>query len=98
MKRNSLLVLTLGSLCAAVAALAVGKITAVGAAPAGAATAVVSRVIKRNFPECKRVSDAVRVRDGTGYMVFTLFNAKRGEFHEVALNCIAATQLLNVSC
>lgn len=78
----------------------------VGAAPKGDPTAVASRIIKDNFPACKRVSRAVRAADGsirarcdrTDYLVFTLFNTKEGKMHEVALNCTAAKRLLNVSC
>lgn len=79
---------------------------AAGAAPKGDATAVASRIIKYNFPSCKRVSNAIRVSDGsiratcdgTDYLVFTLFDAKAGEILEVAMNCKAAKDLLNVSC
>lgn len=78
---------------------------AVGAAPKGDATAVASKIIKYNFPECKRVSDAVRASDGsirarcdgTSYLVFTMFNAKEGKVLELAMNCSAAKSL-GVSC
>ena len=78
----------------------------VGAAPNGDPTAVASRIIKYNFPECKRVSNASRspdgsIRancDGTDYLVFTMFNPKEGKLLELALNCTAAKSLLNVSC
>ena len=77
----------------------------VGAAPKGDATAVASRIIKHNFPSCKRVTGAARqsegsIRaacDGTQYLVFTVFNAKEGKLIEIALNCTAARKL-NVSC
>lgn len=78
----------------------------VGAAPQGNASAVASRIIKYNFPGCKRVAGAQRLSDGsirascdgTDYRVFTIFNAKEGKTIEVALNCTAAQRLLNVSC
>ena len=78
----------------------------VGAAPKGDATAVASRIIKDNWPACKRVSGAVRrpdgsIRakcDGTDYLVFTVFNPKEGKLLELAMNCTAAKQLMNVSC
>lgn len=79
---------------------------AVGAAPAGDATAIAARIIKYNFPTCKRVSSATRVADGSirakcdgkDYLVFTMFNPKEGKTLELALNCTAAKSLLNVSC
>ncbi len=79
---------------------------AVGAAPKGDPATVASRIIKYNFPECKRVSNASRspdgsIRakcDGTDYLVFTMFNPKEGKLLELALNCTAAKSLLNVSC
>lgn len=78
----------------------------VGAAPKGDATVVASRIIKYNFPNCKKVTGARRgadgsIRatcDGTGYLVFTVFNAKEGKTLELAMNCAAAKNLLNVSC
>lgn len=78
----------------------------VGAAPKGDATAVSSRIIKYNFPTCKRVSNAVRLGDGSiratcdgvDYRVFTVYSAKEGKMIEVALNCVAAKQHLGVSC
>jgi hypothetical protein len=78
----------------------------VGAAPIGDAKAVASRIIKYNFPECKRVTTATRAQDGSirascdriNYLVFTVFNAKEGKTIEVAMNCSAAKQLLNISC
>jgi hypothetical protein len=78
----------------------------VGAAPKGDPKNVASRIIKENFPECRRVTKATRSSDGairaqcdaTDYLVFTLFDAKAGKAHEVALNCTAAKRLLNVSC
>lgn len=77
-----------------------------GAAPKGDAISVASRVIKDNFSECRRITRASRAADGairarcdsTDYLVFTLFNPKAGKVHEVALNCTAAKQLLNISC
>lgn len=78
---------------------------AVGAAPPGDATAVASRIIKYNFPQCRRVSGAtrspdgaIRARcDGADYLVFTVFNAKEGRVIELALNCTAARQM-NINC
>lgn len=79
---------------------------AVGAAPSGDATKVASRIIKHNFPSCKKVSSATRTGDGSiratcdgiSYLVFTVFNSDKGQVMEVALNCVAAKTLLNVSC
>lgn len=78
---------------------------AVGAAPKGDATGVASRIIKYNFPSCKRVTAAVRqadgsiraVCDGTQYLVFTVFNAKEGKVIELALNCTAARKM-DINC
>lgn len=79
---------------------------AVGAAPKGDPAVVASKIIKYNFPECKRVSNATRNPDGSirakcdgiNYLVFTVFNTKEGKTLEVALNCTAAKNLLNVTC
>jgi hypothetical protein len=79
---------------------------AVGAAPKGDATTVASRIIKHNFPHCKKVSGAARAADGsirarcdgTQYLVFSVFEASAGRMHEVALNCDAARKLLNRPC
>lgn len=79
---------------------------AVGAAPQGDATTVASRIIKYNFPNCKRVTSAQRQNDGsirarcddTNYLVFTMFNPKEGRAVELALNCKAAKQYLNIDC
>ena len=78
----------------------------IGPAPAGDSAIVASRVIKYNFPTCKRVSGSTRISDGsirakcdgTSYMVFTMFNANSGKTIELALNCEAAKSRLNVSC
>lgn len=78
----------------------------VGAAPKGDATEVATRIIQYNFPECKHVTTAIRLQDGSihatcdaiDYLVFTVFNAKEGKIIEVAMNCSAAKQLLNISC
>ena len=78
---------------------------AVGAAPKGDVTAVASRIIKYNFPICRKVSGAVRQADGsirascdgTQYLVFTMFNAKEGKLSELAMNCTAAKKL-GVNC
>lgn len=85
---------------------AIAASPAVGVVPKGDAIAVSSRIIKYNFPTCKRVTSAVRAPDGsirarcdgTDYFVFTVFNAKEGKTIEVALNCTAAKNLLNESC
>jgi hypothetical protein len=79
---------------------------AVGAAPKGEPRIVASRIIKYNFPACKRVVNATRMPDGSiraqcdgvDYLVFTVFNAKEGKMLELALNCDAAKRLLDVSC
>lgn len=78
----------------------------IGAAPKGDAKTVASRIIKYNFPTCKRVADARRMPDGsirakcdsTNYLVFTMFNAREGKTIELAMNCTAAKSLLNISC
>ncbi len=78
----------------------------VGAAPEGDATEVASRIIQYNFPECNHVTTAIRVQDGSihatcdniDYIVFTVFDAKKGKTIELALNCSAAKKLLNISC
>jgi hypothetical protein len=82
-----------------------GQVSA-GAAPQGDATKVASRIIKYNFPSCKRVSGAVRLRDGsiravcdgTSYRVFTVYSAQQGQMLELAMNCEASKRLLNVDC
>ena len=79
---------------------------AVGAAPKGDPVKVASKIIKYNFPSCKRVSQASRspdgsIRakcDGTDYLVFTVFNAKEGKTLEIAMNCTVAKDMLKVSC
>lgn len=79
---------------------------AVGAAPKGDAAEVANKIIKRNFPACKKVVRASRRPDGSisascdgmEYLVFTVFNPKEGRTIELALNCSAAKQHLNVSC
>lgn len=79
---------------------------AVGAAPKGNAMAVASRIIKDNFPSCRRVTDANRLADGsivarcdgTLYRVFTVFNPKEGKAMEIAMNCTAAKSALNIDC
>jgi len=78
----------------------------VGAAPEGNAMDVASRIIQYNFPKCKHVTAAIRVQDGSihatcdniNYIVFTVFDAKKGKTIELALNCSAAKELLNISC
>ena len=106
MKRKSIWGSLVGLILVVAAPITTGGSTAVGAAPKGDATAVASRIIKYNFPKCRHVSSAVRAPDGsirarcdgTDYIVFTLFNAKEGKLHELALNCAASKKLLDVSC
>ncbi len=79
---------------------------AVGAAPKGDAKIIATRIIKYNFPKCKRITSAVRLADGsirancdgTDYLVFTVYSAKEGKMLEVAMNCTAAKRLLNIDC
>jgi hypothetical protein len=102
MKSHFFILTVAGSLLAAVVQ-AAG--IAVGAAPKGDAGAVASRIIKYNFPSCKRVAGAVRqpdgsIRaacDGTQYLVFTVFNSKEGKVIELALNCTAARKM-DIKC
>lgn len=78
----------------------------VRAAPKGEATSVASKIIKYNFPSCKKVRDATRRSDGSikarcggnEYLVFTVFNPKEGRNVELAMNCSAAKQHLNITC
>lgn len=89
-----------------VASSVVAGIPPVGAAPKGDPKVIASRIIKYNFPECRNISRATRMQDGSirancdsvDYMVFTVFNAKEGRTLEIALNCTAAKALLKVSC
>jgi hypothetical protein len=93
------------SLFAITAAASAAPIT-VGAAPAGDAPAVASRIIKANHPSCTRIKAAKRRLDGaiaatcngSDFLVFTMFSPKEGRAVELAMNCTAAKQLLNVSC
>lgn len=79
---------------------------AVGAAPMGDASSVAIKIIKHNFPACKKVEGATRRSDGSikarcngaDLLVFTVFNPKEGRTVELALNCSAAKQHLNISC
>jgi len=78
---------------------------ATGAAPKGDAQKVAGRIIKKNFPECRRVTKATRLNDGSiqarcdgiDYHVFTVYNPEEGKVLELALNCKAAKEL-GVSC
>ena len=78
----------------------------VGAAPKGDAKTVAARIIKYNFPQCKRVTAGIRLADGsiratcdgTDYRVFTVYSAKQAEMLEVALNCSAAKRLFGIDC
>jgi hypothetical protein len=102
-KPSSLVTVIIGLLITTTVAIATA--IPVGAAPKGDATAVASRIIKENFPNCKRVTSAVRstdgsiraVCDGTKYLVFTVFNTKEGKVIELALNCTAAKKM-DVAC
>lgn len=95
----------IGSLLSLLTSAAVAGLPPVGAAPKGEPVAVASRIIKYNFPTCKRVTSALRapdgsiraICDGTQYLVFTVFNANAGKTLELALNCAAAKQL-NITC
>jgi hypothetical protein len=78
----------------------------VGAAPKGDTKTVAAKIIRYNFPQCKRVTAAVRLADesiqatcdGTDYRVFTVYIAKEGKMVEVALNCTAAKRLFGIDC
>jgi hypothetical protein len=78
----------------------------VGAAPSGNAASVASRIIKANYPSCRQVKAATRRPDGaiaatcngSEFLVFTMFNPKENHAVELAMNCTAAKQLLDVSC
>jgi hypothetical protein len=78
----------------------------VGSTPQGDSGAVAARIIKSHFPQCRRVTRALRAADGsihascdgTDYLVFTVFDAKKGKTMEVAMNCTASRQILNVVC
>lgn len=63
MKPSNLVIVVIGLLVTTTAAIAAS--IAVGAAPSGDATTVASRIIKYNFPNCKRVTSAVRSADGS---------------------------------
>lgn len=78
----------------------------VGAAPAGEPNVVAAKIIKYNFPMCKKVVGAQRKSDGSikarcdrnDYLIFTVFNAKEGRTLELALNCSAAKKTLDIDC
>jgi len=90
----------------AAASTAVAGSIAIGAAPNGNTATVASRIIKENHPTCKRVTGAVRRADGAiqaycngaSFLVFTVFNPKEGRTIELAMNCTAAKQTLDISC
>jgi hypothetical protein len=77
-----------------------------GAAPKGNASAIAAKIIKYNFPACKKITHAVRASDGsirarcdgTDYLIFTAFKPKEGRVIELAMNCTAAKSLLDVTC
>ena len=77
-----------------------------GAAPKGDPQTVAARIIKYNFPQCKRVTNAMRRADGTirancdgvSYYVFTMYLPNEGKMLELAINCDKSRQLLNVEC
>ena len=83
-----------------------GGVLSGGAAPAGDAKVVATRIIKYNFPECKAVTRASRLSDGTiratcdniEYRVMTIYLPKEGKMLEVAFNCQVAKQKLGVDC
>jgi hypothetical protein len=86
-------------LCAYLAgAIAQPGSVSIGAAPKGDPMKVASRIIKYNFPNCRRVSAASRLSDGsiratcdgTDYRVFTVYSAAEGKMVEIAMNCSAA--------
>jgi hypothetical protein len=85
---------------------AYGASVSAGAAPQGDAKTVATRIIKYNFPNCKRITRASRSADGTilatcdsvDYYVFTLYDGKAGKMHEVALNCDVSKKQLGVVC
>lgn len=98
--------LAASSLILSISASALAAPFAVGAAPKGNAVTVASKIIKYNFPSCKKVEDAKRRADGSitatcngaDFLVFTVFNPKEGRTIELALNCTAAKQRLDISC
>lgn len=104
--RVSVALLAASSLVVSGPASAIAASFTVGAAPKGNALVVASRVIKFNFPSCKKVSDAKRKADGSitatcneaAYLVFTVFNPTEGRTIELAINCTAAKKRLNISC
>jgi hypothetical protein len=93
------------ALLAVTATVSAASIT-VGAAPSGDASKVATRIIKENHPTCKRVQGAKRRPDGSieascggsQFLVCTVFNPKEGRTIELAMNCTAAKQHLNISC
>ena len=79
----------------------------IGTAPKGDAKKIATKIIKYNFPsKCHLVTSAIRLGDGsiratcdgTDYRVFTVYTASEGKMTEVALNCTAEKQLLNIDC
>lgn len=78
----------------------------IGPAPKGDATVVAARIIKANFPSCKRVQNAKRLTNGSiratceqaDYLVFTVFDAKDNKTIELAMNCTASKKLLDIAC
>jgi hypothetical protein len=77
-----------------------------GAAPKGDAQAVATRIIKYNFPQCKRITNVSRQADGTiratcdgvSYYIFTMYVPSEGKMHELAIDCGAAKRLLQIDC
>lgn len=78
----------------------------VGAAPKGNDSEVASKIIKYNFPACRKVENAKRKADGSitatcngaDFLVFTVFNPKEGRAIELAMNCTAVKTRLDISC
>ena len=70
-------------------------IVSVGGAPKGEPMAVAARVIKSKFPDCKQVSAATRLSDGSirascdgaDYRIFTMYSPAEEKMIELVLNC-----------
>ena len=81
-------------------------IVSVGGAPKGEPMEVASRVIKSQVPDCKQVSAARRLSDGSiratcdgaDYRVFTMYSAAEGRMIELVLNCTDAKRRNSEGC
>ncbi|NHZ41341.1 hypothetical protein [Massilia aquatica] len=79
---------------------------AIGAAPKGDTSKVAEKIIKKNFPSCKKMGATTRKADGSikatcsgvEFLVFTAVNPKDNKTMELAMNCTAAKAHLNISC